>query len=207
MKRYVFEGTPKDMQEHFEVASHSDAMISPNYNAAPGNKLPVIISDNDTSLLISGVWSKDKPSISIANLESTNSEAFMPCIIPASGFYAWKSSVDDPYPFYIRIHTRELIGIAGILQKSESKSTVFSVITAPANVLVQPLTDTMPAILSPVAYQTWLHAETESKFNLTIADNSILSEMTVVRVPELVNDLSNNSKALIQPIPKLREDD
>ncbi|HBQ60994.1 MAG TPA: hypothetical protein DD671_15605 [Balneolaceae bacterium] len=74
-----------------------------------------------------------------------------PCIIPISGFYKWKESVEDPLPFYLRVITRDVTAVAGVcnvFQNKEGRSVhTFAALTMAANPLVEPLDDRMPAIL------------------------------------------------------------
>lgn len=134
-----------------------------------------------------------------------------PCLIPASGFYLWKQSVDDKYPFYIRMLGREVLGLAGLFHviedKSGKKSIEFAVITKASNVLLQPLEPTMPCILDPENFEQWIKGNEKEVLQSQFKDTQLIPDLAVYRVPELVNDPSNNSKELIQAIPKLRDTD
>lgn len=215
MERYVFDANAEQLQETFGVEVTSEAKTESNFNAAPGHNLPIIIQGEGAPSLITAQWGSDiagQRPVFVAQDAFNNTDILAlitssPCIIPISGFYKWKRSVEDPYPFYIRIHTRDVLGIAGYFTKDDNGKTVFTALVTEANVLVKPLDTTMPAIISPNDYSDWLNGNSEAVLKKGFADHSMLPEMTTVRVPELVNDLSNNSKALIQPIPKLRDDD
>ncbi len=213
MERYVFSTDREAMEEAFGVSPKSNSILNPNFNAAPGNSLPILRPNEKGLTLENSIWGIDGLGGSIdaaellenkeyGNLLTTNA-----CLIPISGFYIWKKTVSDPLPFYTRIHTRELLGVAGIYSENEGQRNSFTVITKAANVLIKPVTSTMPCIIEPTEFDTWIQGGAEEILKRGFDDMNLLPEVTVVRVPNLVNDLSNNSPDLIQPIPKLREED
>ncbi len=215
MERYVLNTDNSTMEETFGVSTTSLSILEPTFNAAPGHSLPILYSNQGMPVLKSAIWGIEAGKISISSLDIDDvlgNNKYRPllktnaCIIPISGFYKWKKSVDDPLPFYTRIHTRELLGIAGFYMENDDARNTFCVITKAANVLIKPLDDTMPCILDQQQLKPWLTGSAEEILRAGFKDISLLPEMTVVRVPDLVNDLSNNSPGLIQPIPKVRED-
>ncbi|GAB5410270.1 MAG: SOS response-associated peptidase [Balneolaceae bacterium] len=216
MERYVLNTDRETMEEIFGVRSNSSAILEPTFNAAPGHSLPIIFSNAGKLVLESAIWGIKIRSSSISSLDIDDvlaNKKYRPllrtnaCIIPVTGFYKWKQTVDDPLPFLIRIHTRELLGIAGFYLENEDFRNNFCAITKAANVLIKPLDNTMPCIINPQDTNSWLRGGAEEILNAGFKDISLLPEMTTVRVPDLVNDLSNNSPDLVQPIPKLRDED
>ncbi len=216
MERYVVNTDQETMNEVFGVSPTSSSILEPNYNAASGHSLPIICSKNNRRILESAIWGIRAGGISISSIDINDilendtyrkSLETNACIVPMSGFYKWKKSVDDPLPFYTRIHTRDLLGITGFYIENNDTRNSFCIISKKANVLIQPIDDTMPCILNPEKFDAWLNGEAEAILKKGFDDFALLPEMTVVRVPDLVNDVSNNSPELIQPIPKLREED
>jgi putative SOS response-associated peptidase YedK len=180
--------------------------------------MPIIFQKSGNTIQ-SAVWgiSNDKviTSFSKEDIETDDSRieklGLKPCIIPASGFYMWKQSVNDKYPFYIRMLGREVLGLAGVYRKKDGhkgqKSLEFAVITKKANVLLQPLESTMPCILDPENFAQWMDKNDKGVLQSQFKDTQLIPELSVYRVPQLVNDPSCNSKELIQAIPKLRDED
>lgn len=215
MERYVLDTNQEEFEDVFGVVSSSESMLEPNFNAAPGHSIPVLISKAGVFSLETAFWGIGKDGDKVTSV--TVEEALNPpykenlkthaCIIPISGFYKWKQSVEDPHPFFIRIHSQDILGIAGLLIEREDSRNAVVPITTEANVLVKPLDDSMPCILNPMNFRPWLTGKADTILEAGFVDTSLLPEMTVFRVPELVNDLSNDSRELIQPIPKLRDDD
>ena len=216
MERYVLNTDKETMEETFGVKLTSSSILEPTFNAAPGHSLPIIYSEKDGPVLNSAIWGIKSNNMNLSSMDINdvlendtyrNSLKANACIIPATGFYKWKKAVDDPMPFFTRVHTRELLGVAGFLIEHEHTRNSFCVITKQANVLIKPVDDTMPCILAPLKFDLWLNGDAETILKKGFDDFALLPEMTVVRVPDLVNDVSNNSPELIQPIPKLRDED
>tara|TARA_R110000868_G_scaffold259361_13_gene517495 strand:+ start:5601 stop:6251 length:651 start_codon:yes stop_codon:yes gene_type:complete len=216
MERYVLNTEKETMEEVFGVTSPSLSILEPTFNAAPGHSLPIIFSNQGMPVLKSAIWGIEAGKINISSLDIDDvlgNNKYRPllktnaCIIPITGFYKWKQTVDDPLPFFIRIHTRELLGIAGFYLENDDARNSFCVITKSANVLIKPLDNTMPCIIDSQNTRSWLTGNAETILKTGFNDISLLPEMTTVRVPDLVNDLTNNFPELVQPIPKLRDDD
>ncbi|MEX2477789.1 MAG: SOS response-associated peptidase family protein [Gracilimonas sp.] len=222
MNRYVLEADKFIIEEIFGVSSDSETLFEPNYNVIPGQVMPVIIEEDGRRDIITSAWGlkrkNTKEIIHEIGYEAVSEDVGLlelseekPCIIPASGFYKWKETVEDPLPFYLRVLTQEVSGFAGIYlaykDQNGQKIHSYAVLTMPANPLVEPLDDTMPVVLDPKDYSRWLNSGSTEMIKKGFSGNHLLPDMSVFRVPELVNDPSNNSKDLIQPIPKLRNYD
>ncbi len=222
MERYVLEASKDVIEEIFEVESSSEVIYEPNYNVIQGAVMPVILKQGGKRKIDTYEWGyKKDPSvegvseIKVENVKESSDwdEALEKhaCIIPASGFYKWKETVEDPLPFYLRVISEEVSGFAGIcsVYEDENGRTVktFAILTMPANALVEPLDDRMPVILKSSDQDKWMNGEGKALIDKGFDADALLPNMTVFRVPELVNDPSNNSKELIQPIPKLRNYD
>ena len=216
MERYVLNTNREVIKDTFGVFPSSSSILEPSFNAAPGHSLPIFRNNGVGRVLESAIWGIKNGNTTISSLDIIDvlenddyrkSLKKNACIIPINGFYKWKNTVHDPLPFFVRIHTRKLLGIAGFFVENESSRNSFCVISKPANVLIKPVDDTMPCIIDPEKFTPWLNGEAESILKKGFDDFALLPEMTVFRVPELVNDVSNNSPELIQPIPKLREDE
>lgn len=219
MKRFALHTTKENFEQVFGVTSHTTSLFEPNYNVSAGNSLPVIVTNKDKRAVDSFRWGiqHDGERITSATVDEakTHTRLFPSlelkrCIIPASGFYIWKTTVEDPFPFYIRLLSTQILGIAGIYDTIETENghTIhqFTALSVPANDLILPLNKEMPLILTQEVQQDWLNGSNADHFVVPNTPD-FLVDMMAVRVPDLVNDTSNNFPELIQPIPKLREED
>ena len=191
--------------------------IDVNYNVAPGQEIPIIISENQRNILKSckwgfiPFWAKDE---AVGNkLINTRGEtiaekpsfkfAFQQrrCLIPANGFYEWRK--DDKQPFYINLKDRELFSFAGIWEIWESPAgkQIFScsIITTSPNEELKSIHHRMPVILQKEQEETWL---TENNGN--ILQKLLVSypseEMLFHPVSFEVNSVKNNYRELTKAI-------
>ncbi len=191
--------------------------IDSNYNVAPGQIIPIIINQNEKSILKSckwgliPFWAKDenigyklintrgetiseKPSFKYAFQQRR-------CLIPANGFYEWRKK--DKQPFYITLQNRELFTFAGIWEiwKSPAGKQIFScsIITTSTNEKLSNIHHRMPVILKKDDEEIWLKGN-----NTNILQNLLTSypnaKMLSHPVSINVNSVKNNYPQLIEAI-------
>lgn len=210
------------IEEAFQVSTHRDEFFEPDYNISPGSLMPVVYEENGERKIYTFQWGLIPED---ADAESEGKDHFKAkseeieedkwlnkcfekrrCIIPANGFYKWKTSEKKSTPFYVRLLTREIAGFAGLYSvwQSESGRDVYSftLLTTEANPLVQPVDDRMPVILQPDEYDTWLNKDTDMSQLKNLLQPLGMTEMAVNRVSEKVANLNSQGPELIQPIPK-----
>ncbi len=209
MQRYVLQTTFSQLTEAFGLPLAAKLSFKSNYNTAPGHIMPIIKWQKNAFSVELAVWNPKRSTITIDEIvKKPNSQMInTPCIVPISGFYIWKQTVKDALPFFVRIHSQPILGIAAFISNQGDFRTHFTVLTKEANVLIQPIEPVMPAILEQQQYQEWLSGSAQEIVQRRFAHNLMIPDMTVFRVPDLVNDLANNSPELLQPIPKLRDED
>ncbi len=223
-ERFVLHAPEPEIESYFGVKTESGHTINPNYNISPGTLHPLVIENENQREIKQAKWglippdAKDeragKDSYSAPLEELDDGEIFTECIeqrralVPASGFYKWKSTENKTTPFYVRMLSDELTALAGIYSIWESTSGrkvySFAILTTKSNALVEPIDERMPVIVRSEQFERWLNEKNKpSEILEEIAEGpTLLTEMIVNRVSEEVNDISNNSPQLIQPIPK-----
>lgn len=217
MKRYVLEAGKENIENTFDVRSDTQSLFEPNYNVIPGTSMPIIVNGENEREVVRSIWgiSEGEDAAEAYRHEDIQKDKNLqkmvkrdPCIIPISGFYKWKDTVKDPLPFYLRVLIGEVTAVAGVCQTITNKSGLQTythvVLTMPANPLVEPLDDRMPVVLNQSQWKDWLAGKAYEMTKKGFSGNALLPDMSVYRVPELVNDPANNTKELVQPIPKLR---
>ena len=214
------------LTERFGVTEPPD-LVLPRFNIAPGEQVPVIVhSHTDTSTAYSTLsqmewgiippWSTGPgPAVRPINLRSEGLAAGKSpygslveqgrCIIPATGFYEWKSSGNRKYPCYFSFQEKAIFGLAGLYSMQESPDGLstgsFAILTTSPNHLVQPFHDRMPVILSREHEAAWLGGLTGPARDLVahIAPPYPPERMEVVRVTQRVNDPSFKERASTEP--------
>lgn len=220
--RFVMHASKRQVEEQFDVATERRDYFEPNYNITPGSLIPAVYMAEEGRKINKFFWGLIPPGageeregteyfeVPAEEIEDTGwiEESFRDrrCIIPANGFYKWKTTEKKSTPFYIRLLSSEPMGIAGTYRIWESASgrDVFScaLLTTTANALVQPVDDHMPVILDNENYDRWLDPDTDADTLASLLKPFSMTEMAVNRVSNEVNNVANNSSELIQPIPK-----
>ena len=80
------------------------------------------------------------------------------CLIPADGFYEWKSEGKAKRPYFINL-PGGLMAIAGIWETKELHEgplTTTCIVTTSANELMAPIHDRMPVLVPPEHWEAWL---------------------------------------------------
>jgi putative SOS response-associated peptidase YedK len=127
------------------------------------------------------------------------------CLIPADGFYEWKTQSGGKQPYYIRLKHNHLFAFAGLWEhwKSETGEIMESctIIVTNANELVRSIHDRMPVILNPNDYETWLLPSKNSTDYLTALLKPYPAEqMTAYSVNVSVNNPKHEDPSCIEPL-------
>jgi putative SOS response-associated peptidase YedK len=114
------------------------------------------------------------------------------CLIPADGFYEWRTSPQGKQPLFYRLKGGELMALAGIWDVwpgPTEKLFTCAIITTPANTLVEPVHDRMPAILPSEMWDVWLKpAEADPARLLSVLQPFPAERMEVVPASPVVNN-------------------
>ena len=110
------------------------------------------------------------------------------CLIPADGFYEWRTMGSVKQPFCFELVSGELFAFAGLWE--ESGTCV--ILTTEANSLVADIHDRMPVIVSPENYDVWLNSH-DMKAALAILKPYDPKLMRSYAVNPKLNDSRNDS--------------
>jgi len=177
--RFALNENPKKFAEYFHLSD--DIELSPSWNIAPSLRICTITDDQEGRRHLNRMrwglipsWAKDATignklanarGETVAEKPSFRSAfKYHRCLIPASGFYEWKTDKGVKYPWYISLKSGEPMTFAGIWETWHTKDakgegeTIESccIITTDANALMQPIHDRMPVILDQDQWETWL---------------------------------------------------
>ncbi|QEL14815.1 SOS response-associated peptidase [Limnoglobus roseus] len=85
------------------------------------------------------------------------------CLIPADGFYEWKTEGKKKTPQRFTLKTGKPFAFAGLWDvwgEGKQKLVTCCLVTTEANAVVRPYHDRMPVIVPPESYAEWLAPET-----------------------------------------------
>lgn len=217
--RFVLTADPSIIQTTFNLSSVPED-LTPRYNVAPTQAVPVITNDDPRALVfhrwgLIPSWAKDKSTGSKminARAESVDEKpsfrtAFKRrrCLIPADGFYEWRQSENDKtkVPIFIHLKGRKIFAFAGLWEiwRSPQGEEVRSctILTTDANSFVSQIHTRMPVILSPADYDTWLSADQPEVLKALLKPFDP-EQMDAYAVSRRVNSTSNEGAELIQPV-------
>ena len=208
--------------EYFPI-DVADAELSPNYNVAPTQEIPVIVRYDDVNHLdkyrwgLVPFWAKD-PSIGNRMINARSETAATKpsfrtafkkrrCLIPADGFYEWKGTKGAKQPMFLTLPDNSPMAFAGLWEiwddkeKADTPYRSCTILTRQASESVIPIHDRMPVILKPEVYDFWLDPANEDVDSLVgIIQNQVRTELVSVPVSKLVNSAKNNGPENIEPI-------
>jgi putative SOS response-associated peptidase YedK len=154
--------------------------VRPRYNIAPTQSVPVLLR-KDQKVAFAEMrwglipsWSRDDRAASslvnarIETLEEKpsfrDSVPARRCLVPADGFFEWKTDGSRKVPHLIFRKDRQPFAFAGIWDRWYSPATGQSIescaiVTTTANPLLRPLHERMPVMLTPEEAAVWLDPE------------------------------------------------
>ncbi|MGI6449660.1 MAG: SOS response-associated peptidase [Desulfitobacteriia bacterium] len=192
---------------------------TPKYNIAPGQEVPVVVSDgqNRLELFQWGLipyWAKEQTigsKMINARAETIDIKPSFKhclsrqrCLIPASGFYEWKKEGRSKIPYFFKLNNHKLFCFAGIWdvwKSSEGKIIkTCSIITTVANELMSPIHNRMPVILEQEKEGIWQKPSLTDPLKLKSLLTPYPAElMNTYQVSTYVNSIYNDSSKCIEP--------
>lgn len=217
--RFTLHTSESRIREAFGLEHTAQVGLKPRYNIAPSQDVP-IVRDTDTGRTMNlarwGLvphWSKEpktKYSTINARIESVAEKPTyrtpfkrQRCLIPADGFYEWKSVNGRKIPHHIRMRDGGLFAFAGLWDHWEGEDQVFdscSIIVMPANEVMRPLHERMPAIIAPAHYDAWLDLRvTDTEEIMGFLNSAPSSQLKPHPVSPWVNSPKHDDTRCIQP--------
>lgn len=191
--------------------------LSARYNICPGTEVTVVRENRDGERVAAAHrwgliphWAKD-PAIGskLANARGETiaerpafRDAFSErrVLVPASGFYEWRSEGRRKLPWYVRPLDEPLFGLAGIAAYWKGIYTVALITTTP-NEVMQPIHERMPVIVPRERYAEWLDRGSKDVRALQAFIASYpAARMAAHAVDPRVNRPENDDAGLLEPI-------
>ena len=214
--RYTVTASSSRMAERFGVSVPDD--YRPRYNCAPGKQLPILVENRTLRM---AEWNFSRPSgdetyINARKETITARTAFADafeqrrCLVPADGFYVWRTEGDERQPYRVSFPDDRLFAMAGIYAEwtertrqaglgefaagSEPSDTTtdrraFAIVTTPAPEWLQEYHHRGDVIIPPADESDWL---TDAAVARDILDASLPTDLTVTPVSSRVNDVAND---------------
>ena len=129
------------------------------------------------------------------------------CVIPASGFYQWKTNPNGKQPMHIRLKSGEVFSMAGLydtwIAPNGEKINTCVIITTRANRLLEPIHHRMPVILGKEEEAVWLDRNNRNvSGSITLLDPYSPERMEAYPVSDRVGNVQNDDPELVKPISR-----
>lgn len=182
--RYALHANPDVIALQFGL--DSAPQLQPRYNIAPMSDV-LVVRNGAASLARWGLRGK------FVNLRTeTVASRFKNsgrCLVPASGFYEWKSEGGRRQPYYFFSADDPLLGFAALWERATC-----TLITTKADAEVRKVHDRMPVIVAKQNYAAWLAGE----------EVPPQAALKCHPVSTAVNAAANDSPRLIEPVELAR---
>lgn len=186
--RYALHANPDVVALQFGLDSMPEFRRS--YNIAPAAEI-LIVKPGKASLARWGLRGK------FVNLRAETVRAKFRasgrCLVPASGFYEWKTEGRREQPYYFYPRHEPLFAFAALWERDTC-----SLITTEPNAVVRKVHDRMPLIVGRESYAAWFAGDG------SLLDSVPEVEMISRPVSVAVNQAANDSPRLIEPVELAR---
>ncbi len=219
--RFTLNGIPRKLAEYFELSVDLD--FTSSWNIAPSSQIYSIVANEKGSRHLRTMrwglipsWAKDETigsklinarSETVAEKPSFRSAfKYRRCLIPASGFYEWKTEKGIKQPWYISPMSGEPMAFAGLWETWNPKEgegiQSCCIITIASNSFMEQIHNRMPVILNPEHWSLWLSQQEhlpDKLLPLMCSQNS--KSMQVWPVTRELNQIGfRNDVELIEPL-------
>lgn len=226
--RYTLVET-KGLKKRFNTDNNLASTVRPNYNAAPKQYMPIIrIKDGRRRIEIMQwsllpVWAKgnSKFKFSTFNAKAENlmtsglwkkSFESRRCLVPATGFYEWKSDKDGKHPYYIKVKGRDIFSLAGIFDEWTDQDTgeiisSYTIITTTPNKDMKGIHDRMPVILEVKEEKDWLREDADLSDMMALLNPYKDKGLEMYEVDSAVGKVASQGIELTYPLEGVKSDE
>jgi putative SOS response-associated peptidase YedK len=124
------------------------------------------------------------------------------CLVPADGFYEWKTEGRSKQPYYFSMRAGEAFALGAIWESWRAPDgdiiRTCCLITTGANEIMVPVHDRMPVIVASEQYEAWLSAPPAEAFELVKPFRA--EAMQVWPVSKRVSRSAEEGADLIEPL-------
>lgn len=232
--RYANFLTEQELIDAFEIAIVADdARLSPRYNIAPTQEAAIVVARTRENSAAEGrslelarwglvpSWAKD-PSVG-SRMFNARSEtvaekpsfraafAKRRCLVPASGYYEWRTQAGVKTPFFIHSSDESPLAFAGLFEFWRDKARMstqgddapwlasFSIVTTAARGAMEEIHDRQPVMLTRGEADAWLDPAS-SPDDLMAAIAAPAPELAWHEVGREVGNVRHQGAELIAPV-------
>ena len=216
--RFVITSPPDALRQIFGYPEQPN--FPQRFNVSPTQPIPVILAHDGRHfhLMRWGLWPswvKDPRNFTLlinARAETvTEKPAFKNairrrrCLVPADGYYEWKSTEQGKRPYFIYRRDRRPIAFAGVAEtwvgpNGEEVDTA-AIVTAPASADLAELHSRVPVTIEPEHFELWLDCRNHDVEEVRpLMRGPEVGELAWHEISSRVNHVTNDDAQLVLPI-------
>ncbi|MGI9557326.1 MAG: SOS response-associated peptidase [Solirubrobacterales bacterium] len=215
---------PTAIRSRFEIDESVElSEEQPRFNIAPTDPVLAVRRTRDGRRdlgrlrwgLVPGRWAQERSGRPLINAraETLDSqpafrESFRErrCLIPADGFYEWRTDENGKQAIWFSLPDAELFAFAGLwaaLERDDDTLYSCTIVTGEPNELVRPVHDRMPVILPREAEADWLDPDASPADLKELLKPLPGDSLQLREVQDAVNDVRHDGPELLDPPLKL----
>ena len=210
------DGLVDDLEAALDPGVTANEWWKPRFNVAPTQDAPVVLLREGVRTLemmrwgLVPFWAKDKkaPLMINARVESIEDKKFFRdalerrrCLVPADGFFEWKKAGKAKQPMFIHPEPRHTIAFAGLWARAGDLRS-FTIVTGPANPLVEPIHDRMPIVLDRSTWAAWLDPSLPPEGARALLGVPPVGDWRAEPVSTWVNKADHDDPQCVAPAPQ-----
>ena len=124
------------------------------------------------------------------------------CLIPADGFYEWRTDERGKHPVWISRSDGQPFAFAGLwaaLDRDGEPVHSCAIVTCEPSELIRPIHDRMPVVLDPRAEEPWLAPQREAVELASVLVPAPEGTLVVREVADAVSDIRQDGPHLLDP--------
>lgn len=217
--RFTLHTPEPRIREAFHLEQAEPLGLVPRFNIAPSQDIPIVRDAGAGPEMVLARWGlvpgwsetpRTRYSTINARIETVAEKpAYRApfrrrrCLIPADGFYEWKTVNGNKMPHYIHRRDGRVFAFAGLWDRWEGEDGRMDscvIIVMPANEVMRPLHARMPAIIAPAHYDQWIDpGMTDRQDIMGYLSPEQASDLTAYPVGRWVNAPQHDDERCIRP--------
>ena len=214
--RYATTRSSVDLAALFEALDETGAALVPDYNVAPTDPVPAVLTGTGGRAVrvarwgLVPPWARDaRVGVRMINARAEtvmSSNAFAPsfrqrrCLVPADGWYEWRAGETGKQAYFLTAPDSVPLVFAGLWSVSATGLLTCAIVTTGAVGDLASVHDRMPLLLPAQRWAEWLCGLADPARLLAVPSMKFLDSLEIRPVGPAVGDVRNDGPGLTAPM-------
>jgi len=214
--RYATTRSSVDLAALFEALDETGGALVPDYNVAPTDPVPVVLTGTGGRAVrvarwgLVPPWARDaRVGVRMINARAETvmgSNAFAPsfrqrrCLVPADGWYEWRAGETGKQAYFLTAPDSVPLVFAGLWSVSATGLLTCAIVTTGAVGDLASVHDRMPLLLPAQRWAEWLCGLADPARLLAVPSMKFLDSLEIRPVGPAVGDVRNDGPGLTAPM-------